>query len=88
MKTIFYSLALIAFLLGGTALADDDYRAALFERFDANSDDRLSPDEFGRVKYDWQSFADADTDRSGDLDRHEFIAAPALLTRYIYPRLY
>lgn len=88
MKTISYVFALIAFLLGGATLADDDYREVLFERFDVNGDDRLSPDEFGRVKYDWQSFADADTDRSGKLDRHEFIAAPALLTRYIYPRLY
>lgn len=84
MKT--FSYVLTALLLASPVLAgaDDSYRAELFERFDLNGDDRLSADEFGRVKYDYQSFADADTDRSGDLDRHEFIEAPALLTRSIY----
>jgi hypothetical protein len=86
MKTFVYGLILTALLLASPALADenDDYRTLLFERFDVNADDRLSADEFGRIKHDYQSFADADANRDGKLDRFEFQYAPAMIVRRMY----
>jgi hypothetical protein len=86
MKTFRYGLALTALLLASPLLAgeDGDYRQALFERFDANTDDALSADEFGRIKADYQSFADADENRDGKVDRFEFQNAPAMIVRRIY----
>jgi hypothetical protein len=86
MKTFVYGLILAALLLASPALADEngDYRALLFERFDVNADDRLSADEFGCIKHDYQSFADADANRDSKLDRFEFQHAPAMMVRRCY----
>ncbi len=86
LKILGYAVVLAAMLLASPALADedDDYRAALFERFDVNADGRLSADEFGRIKHDHQSFGDADTNRDGAVDRFEFQDAPAMIVRRIY----
>lgn len=46
---------------------------AMFERFDANHDGKVSPDEFESTHR--QRFADADADGNGQIDRDEFGAA-------------
>ena len=86
MRTIVYGVALTALLLASPVLGDqdDDYRQALFERFDMNADGALSSDEFGWIKFDYQSFADADENRDGKVDRFEFQDAPAMFVRRIY----
>ena len=86
MRTLMYGLALTALLLASPALAyeSDDYRQALFEHFDADADDTLSVDEFGRIKPDYQSFGDTDRNRDRKVDRFEFQEAPTIFVRRPY----